>query len=376
MDFFHYNCKPILFATYFLPFFDIDNNEEKRGYPCDEEGYIRKKKNIEKQCYGNYNNYASQGIPKGVFVCDEISFEYFYSRLCYYDKEKMRWFDKIVDLESETTKNDLRKVLDFDELMLKRNKYVHQTVKQELLEDIDNEEVKVVLAKILYYIVSESHVLPNVKKDKLNRVLSDLEFQIKVLPNVQMNFRRNIDEPVDILEKRLNGAKSIQMCLFDGVSLFGDSDIVKGSTASFYSVLKGILSSNEHFQTDIILSKLDSEMLDNASRFQINVNHLKCSKKELSRKIIEKLKSLKNEVLNDNLTIKITEQSLPYALFIVCFNDEKRDYMKIDLYSPFVSENKDRPSFYIFRYTNPILFNHFVTTFENMWRNDDYSRFV
>ena len=67
---------------------------------------------------------------------------------------------------------------------------------------------------------------------------------------------------------------------------------------------------------------------------------------------------------------------LSYSLFIVKFEDESWDYMKVDIYSPFVSENTERPSFYVFRNSDPMLFNHFDVTFEKMWKNDEYSFFI
>lgn len=74
--------------------------------------------------------------------------------------------------------------------------------------------------------------------------------------------------------------------------------------------------------------------------------------------------------------IKLTDLPLPYALFIMRFDDESLDYVKVDMYSPMIEDNKDRPCFYVFKQTDPLLFQHFITTFDKMWKNDEYSYFI
>ena len=72
----------------------------------------------------------------------------------------------------------------------------------------------------------------------------------------------------------------------------------------------------------------------------------------------------------------MTDLPLPYALFIMRFDDESLDYVKVDMYSPMIDDNKDRPCFYVFKRTDPLLFQHFIMTFDKMWKNDDYSHFI
>ena len=53
-----------------------------------------------------------------------------------------------------------------------------------------------------------------------------------------------------------------------------------------------------------------------------------------------------------------------------------QDYVKVDMYSPMIDDNKDRPCFYVFKRTDPLLFQHFIMTFDKMWKNDYYSHFI
>ncbi len=50
-------------------------------------------KNIKENKHGNFYNYATQGFGNTPFCEQEVSFDYFYDRLCSYDKEKSRWFE-------------------------------------------------------------------------------------------------------------------------------------------------------------------------------------------------------------------------------------------------------------------------------------------
>ena len=41
-----------------------------------------------------------------------------------------------------------------------------------------------------------------------------------------------------------------------------------------------------------------------------------------------------------------------------------------------IDDNKDRPCFYVFKQTDPLLFKHFSLAFDKMWKNDEYSYFI
>lgn len=72
----------------------------------------------------------------------------------------------------------------------------------------------------------------------------------------------------------------------------------------------------------------------------------------------------------------MTEVVLPYAIMIVKFEEKEMDYMKIDLYSPYIIEKKERPSFYIFRNMQENLYQHFQNVFYNIWNDDVNSVFL
>ena len=375
MDYFHYYSKPLLFATYFFPFLAYGKN---RGYLISEMD--EKMKNIKENKHGNFYNYATQGFGNTPFCEQEVSFDYFYDRLCSYDKEKSRWFElkDIVnqDIEASSVKNDLRCVVNTEILLLKRNHYISKSIKTELLHDIDNYEVKFVLAKILYMVVSKEHKLPDVNYERNCSVRQKLNLNFSLIPNIYVGFRKNLDEKIDVLSQRIKLAKSLQMCFFDGVSIFGDSDVSENTNGDFYKLLQQVLTESKGFLVEIIVSNPMSKIWQDLTKFQINIPHLRCSKKELPLHTLQRVNLIKKKLSFNNLWIKVTDMPLSYSLFIVKFEDESWDYMKVDIYSPFVSENTERPSFYVFRNSDPMLFNHFDVTFEKMWKNDEYSFFI
>ena len=91
MDYFHYFSKPLIFAAYFFPFVALGKGIIRAYTPGEFEEKIA---NIRENKHGNYYNYATQGFGTTPFYEPDVSYAYFYSKLCTYDQEKGNYFEK------------------------------------------------------------------------------------------------------------------------------------------------------------------------------------------------------------------------------------------------------------------------------------------
>ncbi len=69
---------------------------------------------IREEKFGKYGNYASQGFGNIAFYKPCVTFQYFYNKLCLYQKEKNFFCireDGIQDIEDNIMKEDLKYIL-------------------------------------------------------------------------------------------------------------------------------------------------------------------------------------------------------------------------------------------------------------------------
>lgn len=107
-DYFYFYCKPLLFFTYFFPY-QISKNGQFSTY--EEFEYEKKMNDIREEKFGKYGNYASQGFGNIAFYKPCVTFQYFYNKLCLYQKEKNKFFcireDGIQDIEDNIVVDSL-----------------------------------------------------------------------------------------------------------------------------------------------------------------------------------------------------------------------------------------------------------------------------
>lgn len=82
----------------------------------------------------------------------------------------------------------------------------------------------------------------------------------------------------------------------------------------------------------------------------------------------------KNEIFYEsfkkgNFKYRVTTVSLPYAIFQVKYEDETKNHIKIDLYSPYISSESKRRTFYIFSQIDPENYKFFEENFDNVYKN-------
>ncbi|MBR6519192.1 MAG: hypothetical protein IKT63_05925 [Oscillospiraceae bacterium] len=71
----------------------------------------------------------------------------------------------------------------------------------------------------------------------------------------------------------------------------------------------------------------------------------------------------------NNFMYRVTDVAMPYGIFQVIYEDESKDHIKLDLYSPYISREKERRSIFIYKDKNPEDYNYFSKDFDNMFMN-------
>lgn len=369
IDYFYYYSSPVFFSAFFFPFIA---KGEARPYLDNE--LEEKISNIKNNFHGNFYNYATQGFGNIAFDKNLISFGYFYNRLVAYEIEKNKYFkliDGVGDLESEQTKEEILEALNKSDLMLRRDIKVPDMVKKELMDDLKIHEVKYVLAKILYYIVDEKHRLPDISDDCYKLFKGNFNMTLKK-NNVYLTSRKYADFDKKEFYRILSMAKNVQILCHDGISLFGNKGVYRNCNGIQDEMLD-ILNKNNDLEVEIILRTTPD---DDFTEFCLSYKHMRMSKKKIVNYSIESIKEIIKHLDSKHLYLKTTSQSLPYSLVIFTFENEALDFIKLDMYSPFVGDNVDRPSMYIIKKINYEMFEHFKNVFERMWADDNYSKFI
>ena len=80
------------------------------------------------------------------------------------------------------------------------------------------------------------------------------------------------------------------------------------------------------------------------------------------------------EILNNVKSGEISTDEALSLLKIMPYDD--LDYAKIDLYSPYILNNDQRPSMIVFRGMEPELFSHFENVFQSVWNDEASTTFI
>lgn len=126
---------------------------------------------------------------------------------------------------------------------------------------------------------------------------------------------------------------------------------------------------------EFVLGEPDSAASNEAAVYKDAPRHVYIAKNQLSQNSIAGIRKL-SEYSNTPVYAKTTRLHLPYSINIFRFFDSRLDYLKVDLYSPYISSNGRRPSIIIFRMAEPDLFEHFEMVFNRIWNDEENSAFI
>lgn len=104
-------------------------------------------------------------------------------------------------------------------------------------------------------------------------------------------------------------------------------------------------------EADIILTHPYSDAAADAVDYKMYPNRLNGSKADIIPKNLNNLYWAMRENPDAKLNLYLTPIALPYGVMITEHNNTKNNHLKVDLYSPVISSDNTRPSFYL-RSTN------------------------
>lgn len=354
-DFFS-RAKPTLIAAYLIPFKDGSN----LPYEDSPEGLKRKQDDIERNLLGVAANYASQGFTFGLLYEPHITFPYYYTQLekldahirtqSLKDARSGGNYKRSRGIESKCLSRELGEILSKPRLYFKKDHEVCREDREILRKHLSRRGNRFVLAELLYYITSRVHCLPAVNEQYFELMRGGLPARPLAKNTVPMRQRRYFDEDAAAMRGKLAGTRTFQLLCYSGSSFLG-ADGATG-TAGFFPLLLERLRQNPPMKIEVILGRPAS-----------------------SGNSLSGIKMLRKQG-GASVRAKTTKLFLPYSINIYRFFDSTLDYLKLDLYSPYISDNGQRPSVIIFRIAEPDLFDHFENIFTRVWNDEDNSSFV
>ena len=381
IEYFH-RTKPALILAYLIPF-RIDNYLAAE----DTDTYDQIADLIQNNRFGISSNFASQGIARYYLYKKNINISYYYEQLGKLNERMKSDYLSLTkknekstnnrvnycDIESNLLKNDLSRILSIKKLYFKVGHEIYPDDREKMIEHLQQKSNRYVMAELLYYITSSDHTLPDVDDKILERATTSISSSFETKNNVCLSFRNRFDETEHEMEEKLSHVKEFFYMGNTGSAFFNDRNIE--NKANFYSVLEHRIRQADAFLLRVILMSPNSLINEHVARYRMSPNCINISKEKLVDYSIEGIRKL-IEIDKNRTYGKITDLCLPYALCIFKFYDESMDYIKIDLYSPYIDNNEKRPSVVIYRIKNEKLFEHFSSVFRNVWNDEKISAFI
>lgn len=362
-------ARHTLITAYLIPF--KDGNDQP--YEDSLKGLTRKQEDIENNRLGVSANYASQGFSFRSLYGPHITFPYYYARLEKLNAYIAHTFPGAMDIESKYLSKELEDILLKPRLYFKKGHEVYQEDRNILRVHLAQRGNRFVLAELLYYITSQNHHLPAVNEQYFDLMRNDIPAHLLTANTVSMRGRCCFDEDAGEMRKKLARVKTFRLFCFTG-SAFLDAGNATG-TNTFFALLLERLQQRPPMKMEIILGEPGSAANAEAAACKIAPYHAYIGKNRLAWNSLEGIRRLREES-GAAVYAKTTKLFLPYAINIYRFYDSKLDYLKVDLYSPYISNNGQRPSMIVFRIIDPDLFEHFETVFSRVWNDEDHTAFV
>lgn len=327
----------------------------------------------------NYRNVWQQGFGISTLDKENVRYSYFY--------DKVRWFAASISrdaVEDENVRREISWIIKMEPLLLRVKRAVPAYVKALILEDMKTDSVLQILAKLLFYIAfgdADRWPHPNECVESTgDRPRAITSGDLPLAPNIRMDFRRSMDGSSERLLERWKSADHLRFLFLGGTELLCGARASRNYDGTlydgFYELMTG--AGAEKPEVDIILSDPDGLMAENAVKYKIFPGEKLMQKQKMLEAGVERIREIQSEMARlgsgKRLLAHITDVSLPYALQIVSFQNSALDYVKVDLYSPCITNNRERPSFYVFRAKQADLFAHFMTVFSTIWEDELISR--
>ncbi len=202
--------------------------------------------------------------------------------------------------------------------------------------------------------------------------------------NIRMLGRRRLEKE-SLIADRLKDAVKVQMLNITAIGLIdGHEDIARVDYKR--GIFETCLANGTKFE--VILPRAGSIGETDAGTYKLRQGYktdengkIKDGMTMIARtreKLIQDLHAMKKKQAPDDpvapISLYFTDCAIPYALMIVTFNDDEeephaRDHIKVDLLSPYLSDDLTRRSFYISRTEDPDNYNFFVDNYRAVKQN-------
>lgn len=398
----HTNSEYLLTILFKVPFFKRMKNWEifaflipyvdgyGNPFPSTDEGLKKKMKMLKEGTLGGQiQNAATQGFACNSLHSPSISFPYYYEqlrKLTLYLKDEFRkhdqesrapswsvWDPEELNIESECMKQSIRDMLMLPNLYFRRKHEVYSDDRRVLLEHLRQHGNQYVLAEMLYYITSVNHELPNVDVQLRHQMSDRFSPKILVQPNVSCGFRSDFNETIGEMRKKLENVIKLKLLCLSGSAFFDEN--ADSESGTFFSLLKERLLNEKPITIEVVIQTSDSRAAIEAAQNRMAPNCPKVPKIELISSSTLGLHKLK-KLACSRVFGKCTNIQLSYTLCFYYFEEPFLDYVKVDIYSPLISDDNNRPSMIVFSRTNGMLFAHFEETFQKIWNKEDASFFL
>lgn len=168
-------------------------------------------------------------------------------------------------------------------------------------------------------------------------------------PNVELSFKsKTEDKNIYPFYHKLYDVKSITLLNYAASSFISGIDIaqVYKETDSLkrwfsYNLSKGNIIAN------IILTDPLSAAANDAAQYKMFPENTNTSSDEIILHNMNKLFEFMNKNPNAKLNVYLTKIALPYGIMMTEHQNSKNNHMKVDLYSPVIERDGNRPSFYL-----------------------------
>lgn len=200
--------------------------------------------------------------------------------------------------------------------------------------------------------------------------------------NIYMTFKSLTENDEFSLHKKLYHAEELYLLNFAGTSFISGIDVAQ--TYNVTENYRKIFEENLIFgnlKCSIVLANPMTYANTDAASYKMYPNSLKTGvqKEDIIPMNISKLVLFKRKNPDVDLTLRLTSICLPYGIMnAVNHTNRMKSYMKVDLYSPVLDTDDNRPSFHLTEYKDNTrsLYTHFQNTMFRIFESDRYSKDV
>ncbi len=182
------------------------------------------------------------------------------------------------------------------------------------------------------------------------------------LPQVFFSSRRDVDRLYPL--SNLKDAKEILCLSLTAASLLHDKAL---SPDPHYSSASDMFLNLAQARIRIILPQTGSIAEQDALMYKMPESNFLGTSEYLLRTMQERL--IQACLSKRNIEGRFTSCCLPYGILVVNYRDIEKDYIKLDLYDPYLHLGADRHSLIITRKDNELSFNYYYQQFYFFWEN-------